>query len=1122
MSKVLRRSKTKEKVSAQYGVADPDPADLDVRQTRNRQYPAAPPITGGTWRDRANIRERSESPIFISTTPDSMSTDEAIEISKKIDQEIAQEEADKGQTEEKAILGADDTLPTVEELQTPKSAEELYEEIKEELGPSGVVSFPKYEKELLGKAVKEKEKVDQGIRAPLITSAEGEKLFEIKQIPPLTYGDLPDFDKIVKEGDEFIEQTYSMMSDLEKEEANSQSFVILHRGEKEVSSNIYENITQDLKEIMPNEVYLPTSAKRKDSERQPKVWVKRTPFESNPAIVVQIEEWLDTVGTRDFTVDVKLGIMYAIKGYKWQRMTEKAEIRSESVQEGTPVIGPIGGSVKTPTSKEPIPLAESTRKDGPIYTNTSIEEKSKDAKPPERKNKQRSDPQYTKPIETPRRKLTFQEEDGDAKEIQKEIEEVQRAEEALTLQREKIEMERIEILKKQQEATKERLVTMRQQRKRLEESIAQMGKEMAQDSQISYKDRLTRRQNLENEYGNQIERESEMVQDFIDLLDKKEEITMDTMTTDSALSSTADPIEFMDEATVMKIKIKHIRAMECKNRSLKMYKHFIQKAKELKNTKEQEELENLLLASIKSLDRKLVKYKRALDSYDEREQLYFTTLAKNSRESEENRQKKEEASLRKRHLEVRKELAKMQNEAKMAEERKKAMKAKVREEKVKQIDKLQKLAEEQERLQRLQKQKAEEALTAAFLLREKKQQAVEEEKLTKEFLKKEKEKEELKQKKLTEQFLEQERIKEEKKQRQLTEQLLERERLEKERMQKNKTAKYTKTSGISPTRPDAKRKTTKPTTTEQEAERQKLFSALNDVVLNGKKPGKGKDLRWDYEKDKKAQAIFGKIRKHNREPVDMCPKCETLQHEGQCPCPMCGKRGHDEKSCPSQSPPTKKRKEKSEKKKGVCTCCNSEGHRAQECPWNKTESMEQESIVPEFENLRPTICTHCRALDHLIEDCPSLKSADERRREVQCGRCGKMGHDITACLDETQLKKERDMEEALKQKQKELERINRRMRDLRQSKDKIDEPIDKDTNSPPTHQKKIPSKRGTSGHPKGGKEMNLLKSLNSHWVENQELQVGVPQMIQEDQMMEMMVMMRMMKRKKRLMRKMRK
>ena len=664
MSRVLRRSKTKEKVSAQYGVADPDPADLDVRQTRHRQYPAAPPVTGGTWRDRVTARERSESPIFISTTPDAMSTDEAIEISKKIDQEIAQEEIDTDQTERKAVLGADDTLPTVEELQTPKSAEELYEEIKEELGPSGTIFFPKYEKELLTRVAKEKEKADKGIRAPLITSTEGEKLLEIKQVPPLTFGDLPDFDKILKEGDEFIEQTYSMMSDLEKEEAESQSFVILHRGEKEVSSSIYENITQDLKEIMPYEIYLPTSVRRKVSERLPKIWVKSTIFENNPAIIIQIEEWLEAIGTRDFPVDVKLGIMYAIKGYKWERMTKRAEIGSESVQEGTPIMGPIGGSVETPTSKEPVPLAESTRKEGPTYTNTPIEEKTKDVEAPEKKGVPKSDPQYSKPIEIPKKKLTFQEEDEDAKEIQKEIEEVKRAEEALSLEREKIEKERLEILKQQQEATRERLVAMGQQRKRLEESIAQMSKEMAQDSQMSYKDRLTRRQNLENEYGNQIERESQMVQDFISQLDKKDEITMETMTTDSVLSSTADPIDFMDEATVMKIKIKHMRALECKSRSLTMYRHFIKKAKELKNTKEQEELENLLLASIKSLDRKIVKYKRALDSYDEKEQLYFTTMAKNSQEAEERKHREEEAKLREKHSAVRKELAKMEKEAK--------------------------------------------------------------------------------------------------------------------------------------------------------------------------------------------------------------------------------------------------------------------------------------------------------------------------------------------------------------------------------------------------------------------------------------------------------------------------
>ena len=62
-------------------------------------------------------------------------------------------------------------------------------EIKEELGPSGVISFPKYEKELLERAAKEKEKADQGIRAPLITSAEGEKASRNKAGPsPYLWG----------------------------------------------------------------------------------------------------------------------------------------------------------------------------------------------------------------------------------------------------------------------------------------------------------------------------------------------------------------------------------------------------------------------------------------------------------------------------------------------------------------------------------------------------------------------------------------------------------------------------------------------------------------------------------------------------------------------------------------------------------------------------------------------------------------------------------------------------------------------------------------------------------------------------------------------------------------------
>ena len=57
MSRVVRKTKTKEKnkVSSQYSVADPDPADLDVKQTRNKKYQAKPPQSGGLG--KINIKE---------------------------------------------------------------------------------------------------------------------------------------------------------------------------------------------------------------------------------------------------------------------------------------------------------------------------------------------------------------------------------------------------------------------------------------------------------------------------------------------------------------------------------------------------------------------------------------------------------------------------------------------------------------------------------------------------------------------------------------------------------------------------------------------------------------------------------------------------------------------------------------------------------------------------------------------------------------------------------------------------------------------------------------------------------------------------------------------------------
>ena len=45
----------------------------------------------------------------------------------------------------------------------------------------------------------------------------------------------------------------------------------------------------------------------------------------------------------------------------------------------------------------------------------------------------------------------------------------------------------------------------------------------------------------------------------------------------------------------------------------------------------------------------------------------------------------------------------------------------------------------------------------------------------------------------------------------------------------------------------------------------------------------------------------------------------------------------------------------------------------------------------------------------------------------------KQGHDVTACLDETELEKERELKEAIKKKAKELEDIDIKIKKLRKA-----------------------------------------------------------------------------------------
>ena len=678
-------------------MADPDPADLDIKQTRNKKYQAKPPQSGGTWKDKYQGRQGSESPIFMSTTSaDAMRTDEAMEISKRIDEEVEKAKQGRIQIEQAPILGGDDTLPTVEELQTPKGEGGVYEEINEDMDTSGIVAFhPKHHEKIRGfveEEKKEKKKTQEGGRVPFSSAADREQLLEVGRVPPLTYGDDIDFDRILQEGDEFISRTYSML-DEQKENEESMSFVILSKRAEDrdsvpqsykdsgnMSTELYENITQELKEIMPFELYLPVSDNPKITDREPKLWVKHTPFEGNPAVIIQIEEWLQEFGTRDYAVDAKIGVIYAIKGKRWDRLGPKAFVSKEPINKGTPVMGPIDKPVHSLNSKQPVPVAEYTRKDPTVYSNV----------PPEAESLPRPDPKYSQIPPTPKRRLNFGDVTDEEKNegIKEDIEEARRAEEALTQERDRIEKERLKLLKDQQDANRARVIALRQQRKRLEESIAQMSQEMSQDQKIVYKDRLTRRQNLINEYQNQIDREEQIVDDFIDNLDEIKEITMETMTTDSALSSTADPVEFLDEEALMKIRLKQIRAEQCKSRSVKMYKHFIKKAQKLKDSKEKQHMEELMLATLKSLRRKIEKYQKVLSFHEEREVQYFSALEKHTQEAEEKaRLQEEEARIKEKQRLAKIELEKMKNEERIAEQKRKELESKIAQERQKQVQK---------------------------------------------------------------------------------------------------------------------------------------------------------------------------------------------------------------------------------------------------------------------------------------------------------------------------------------------------------------------------------------------------------------------------------------------------
>ena len=87
-----------------------------------------------------------------------------------------------------------------------------------------------------------------------------------------------------------------------------------------------------------------------------------------------------------------------------------------------------------------------------------------------------------------------------------------------------------------------------------------------------------------------------------------------------------------------------------------------------------------------------------------------------------------------------------------------------------------------------------------------------------------------------------------------------------------------------------------------------------------------------------------------------------------------------------------------------------------------------------------------------------MKLADQRRRKIRCEKCGEMGHDIVDCLDESDIRIEKEIKQAINRKQKELNKINKRLQEIKKARE-TKEPQDKDTNSAPEQKYRPPRKR---------------------------------------------------------------
>ena len=954
MSRIVTRKKTKQKeVDPKYGVSEWDPSELDVRQTRHGTYGAKPPPKGGTWTEQFK--------------------EEAYKLRQR------QREAES--PEFLSPHSTTDTMDTDEAQEVSRLLKEKIEKDQEEPEYSNTPKDQQYQNV-----------VDVGPTFPT-----------------------------VRELQQKGQETYEEISELE-----DSGIISFPRLEKEEVAHKKESQGRKV----PMETGSLLTSFDVTTGPPPMTFTEPSDFDE---IIREGEEYLSRV-EQELGASGKVSILSREEKEKEEvKASAKEPLDPEHVtpiQERSPTL-----RVQTLDSKEKVPIAESTRKDNK-YTESEPR-----SKPP------------TETITTPVKRLSFERmsEDEEIEEaIKKEKDEVEQVQWELENERMRLAIEKENLERKKFRLAEDRLRALRHQRKVLEDSIMKMSQEIAQDINMTTIDRKQRRINMENEYLNQIDYEEGAVQEYLPTLLRAEEVLPDVMTTDSQISSTVDPIEFMDEKALWKLKLKHMRADQCKTRTHKMYKLLMESAKD---PQRREELEQMLLATINNLDKKMGKFKVGLDSYDQKEQ-YILAKSEQAQKEQEKALKDNQGlrvaleGLQDEQKPTQEELNSLQKEKEEADKKQAALKEKIDEERRKKIQKEQQLEQERQKLKALEKKKREQEELKIEQDKDKKMREERDKELARKIEEQEKRDREREDQEIARKLEEKQRLEKEKQDRELAEQL-ERERKEEEEMMRRKRReeqlrqeehirkveaeqreelyrierehqKLLEKERKTKEKRKVSKRHSKPTEEEQKKEKENLMDTI-DTLINGQKPKKPKDLGWDYQKDKEAKKVFERKKELKRQreeekarKIGNCPECRFPKHPGEdCPCKICGERGHKMEDCPKLKPPPKKPVEESfciECKKvhpiGKCTCklCKTEGHLATGCPWLELAAA---TILPPAEEEtgeepEVQICLHCRSTAHKMEDCAAYKVAQAKLKEHWCYGCKQYGHTIIDCMDEKQ------------------------------------------------------------------------------------------------------------------------